>query len=135
MTPRDIANATRKHTNQNRLYTCDFDRQVVRKSIPRPPSPNVKLRTVMAARDRARRRAIEEERGIALGPGDDENYDPNPATRVKWSHPLECEAPRRSPGKAKEVAAAPSILTRKVSLHVYIAKLIRVLIKPEWMCC
>ena len=115
MTRRDIEKATRKHTNRNKLQICEFDLQIVRKSIPRPSSPNLKLRKAMAARDRARRREIEEERGIALGPGDDENYSPNPATRVKWSYPLEYEGSRRSPSKAAEVTAIHGILARKVS--------------------
>ena len=117
MTPNELASTTNTCTARNKLYSCDFTRRVIHKNTPRPPSPNAKAQTLKASQDRARRQAIQEETGIMLGPGDEENFDPNPSSKVRWGHPLEsqvgCEE-RKSPSQVKELLPRPSILNRNV---------------------
>jgi len=117
MTPHELASTTNTCTARNKLYSCDFTRRVIHKNTPRPPSPNAKAQTLKASQDRARRLAIQEETGIMLGPGDEENFDPNPSTKVRWGHPLESQVDyeeRKSPSQVKELLPRPSILSRSV---------------------
>lgn len=117
MTPHELASTTNTCTARNKIYSCDFTRRVIHKYTPRPPSPNAKAQTLKASQDRARRQAIQEETGIILGPGDEENFDPNPSSKVRWGHPLEsqvdCEE-RKTPSQVKELLPRPSILNRSV---------------------
>ncbi|KAG0639751.1 hypothetical protein HOY80DRAFT_67609 [Tuber brumale] len=118
MTPHELASTTNTCTARNKLYSCDFTRRVVHKNTPRPPSPNAKAQTLKASQDRARRRAIQEETGVMLGPGDEENFDPNPSAKVRWSHPLESQVDyeeRKSPSQAKGLLSRPSILSRSIA--------------------
>lgn len=117
MTPHELASTTNTCTAKNKLYSCDFTRRVIHKNTPRPPSPNAKAQTLKASQDRARRLAIQEETGIVLGPGDEENFDPNPSSKVRWGHPLESQVDygeRKSPSQVKELLPRPSILSRSV---------------------
>ncbi|CUS15255.1 unnamed protein product [Tuber aestivum] len=118
MTPHELASTTNTCTARNKLYSCDFTRRVVHKNAPRPPSPNAKVQTLKASQDRARRRAIQEETGAMLGPGDEENFDPNPSAKVRWGHPLESlvdHEERKSPSQAKGLLPRPSILSRSIA--------------------
>ncbi|RPA97686.1 hypothetical protein L873DRAFT_1809494 [Choiromyces venosus 120613-1] len=120
MTPHELASTTNTCTARNKLYSCDFTRRVVHKNTPRPPSPNAKAQTLKASQDRARRRAIEEETGVLLGPGDEENFDPNPSAKVKWGHPLESQIDyeeRKSPSHVKGLPPRPGILSRNAQLN------------------
>ncbi|KAG0129980.1 hypothetical protein HOY82DRAFT_391878 [Tuber indicum] len=120
MTPHELASTTNTCTARNKLYSCDFTRRVVHKNTPRPPSPNAKAQTLKASQDRARRRAIQEETGVVLGPGDEENFDPNPSAKVRWSHPLESQVDyeeRRSPSQVKGLLPRPSILSRSAQMN------------------
>jgi len=117
MTPHELASTTNTCTARNKLYSCDFTRRVIHKNTPRPPSPNAKAQTLKAVQDRARRQAIQEETGIMLGPGDEENFDPNPSSKVRWGHPLESQVDyeeRKSPSQVKELLPRSSILSCSV---------------------
>ena len=104
LTPAEVTKTTRNFTNQNRLYRCDFERVVVKKEIPRPPSPTAKIQAKMAQNSRVKRRRLAKEKGYTFGAGDEEDYRPaqiTPTRRaVKWEEVLEIDLqtlPRNSP--------------------------------------
>lgn len=72
----ELTKQTRDFTAQNRIYRCDFDRQVVRRDGPRPTSPTAKRQTEIAAKNRSRRRRLSKSRGWTFGAGDDDDWNP-----------------------------------------------------------
>ena len=93
MSNADLAKFTRRNTNQNRLYNCGFERVVVKKAVARPPSPNAKVQTRMAAMSRIKRRKLESANGYQLGPGENEPWSPSKqlSSTIKWPKALETE--------------------------------------------
>ena len=93
MSNADLAKFTRRNTNQNRLYNCGFERIVVKKAVARPPSPNAKVQTRMAAMSRIKRRKLESANGYQLGPGEHEPWSPSKqsSSTIKWPKALETE--------------------------------------------
>jgi hypothetical protein len=103
LSEKELKVATQRNTAKNMVFHCAIDREVIRISGPRPPSPTSKIRTI-ADRDeeekragrgqRAKRRSrnsdahsdVEEELPLiervkrARGPGEDEDY----ATPVRY---------------------------------------------------
>lgn len=110
LTPAEITKTTRSFTSQNRLYRCDFERVVIRKEVPRPPSPTAKIQAKMASNARTKRRRLMKEKGYTFGAGDDEDYFPKMVTperkTVKWGEDLEVDLatlPKTSPSKVRDI--------------------------------
>ena len=112
LAPRELAKITAKNTTVNALWeNVTFEREVVQRDIPRPPSPNGKRQTLQANDMRRKRKAVEDETGVILGPGDELDFIPKIVTpsrkRVKWNGPLELgrdeELPRTSPKVIDEI--------------------------------
>ncbi|GAO48879.1 hypothetical protein G7K_3043-t1 [Saitoella complicata NRRL Y-17804] len=128
-TPAEITKATRQNTHQNRLYRCDFERVVVKKDVPRPPSPNAKAQHKMAVEARAKRRKLLEKKGqegLTMGPGDDEPWPfvrPTPSKkRIRWGPQLDDdevdneEKMHSSPRTAKEKGPGKGCIAKEVRL-------------------
>ena len=118
-TPAEIMKSTRRNTLQNRLYYCDFERLVLHKDEPRPPSPTAKAQHRAAEAARLRRLRKAGAAGFAPGAGDDDGFElqqPTPTRKaVRWPAEgleagLEDEIPRRSPQHAKNARLARSCL-------------------------
>lgn len=110
LTPAEVAKTTRQFTSHNRLYRCDFDRVVIKKELPRPPSPTAKIQAKMASNARTKRRRLMKEKGYTFGAGDADDYVPKFVTperrAVKWGEELEVDLqnlPKHSPTKAKSI--------------------------------
>ncbi len=125
MSEKELKATTHHNTIRNQVYLCAIDRQIVRKTGPRPPSPTSKIRTtadrveaeMKAGREaRAKRRSrgsdvdtdVESEEDVYVSvversshvrrPGDEEDYETpaRPAKKAKMSH-------TQSQGVAKSV--------------------------------
>lgn len=103
MSEKELRATTALNTSKNQVYLCAIERQIIRKDIPRPPSPTSKIPTIQDKEEttkkagrgaRAKRRAgeeqTEEEVEVAIverielrrGKGDDEDWV-TPARPVK----------------------------------------------------
>ncbi|KAK6536205.1 hypothetical protein TWF281_000448 [Arthrobotrys megalospora] len=96
LSDRELSKVTARNTTRNGVYkNAKFERQVVRITRQRPPSPTRDTQTAAAEEARQLRQRVFEERGVALGPGDDSDYVPpqvSPsAKKVKWHELLEHE--------------------------------------------
>jgi hypothetical protein len=92
MTDREKMDTVKKNTQKN-CVPAAHTREVQWMPIPRPPSPNAKTQTRLAAESRKKRSQYFEETGIELGPGDDLGDEPKiltpPKKGVRWESPLE----------------------------------------------
>ena len=122
MIQRERAELVRKNTQKNCVPT-PHKRQVERRPIPRPPSPNAALQTRLAAEDRRKRKAHFERTGVELGPGDPFGFEPKPLTPpkkgVRWGAPLEqgySSEPEEThtPSVAKTLEVEAGVLAKKV---------------------
>jgi hypothetical protein len=84
-----------KNTKVNCVPT-PHKQQLVRKPIPRPPSPTAEGQTRAAREARQLRKAHQLETGVELGPGEDMGFMPKvltpPKKGVRWGMPLEAES-------------------------------------------
>jgi hypothetical protein len=78
---RELKTATQKNTLRNQVYMCTIDRQIVRMSGPRPPSPTGKI--PKASRKRAGPEAAVEKMVLAKGAGEDEEFVTPPRKRAR----------------------------------------------------
>jgi len=123
LSEKELKSTTHHNTMRNQVYLCAIDRQIVRKTGPRPPSPTSKIRTT-ADRDEAEKNAGREARAKrrsrgsdgdtesdseddvhssvverlthVRGPGDEDDYTTpaRPAKKAKTAH--EHEGPAKS---------------------------------------
>lgn len=84
---------TQRNTNRNKRYECDFVRVIETQDISRPSSPTPEQQHHKAVEARAHREELSKEKGVTLGPGDDEDYKPRSPVlgkrTVRWDNELE----------------------------------------------
>jgi hypothetical protein len=112
MLERERKDLVKKHTKVNCVPT-PHKQQLVRKPIPRPPSPTAEGQTRAAREARRKRKAHQMETGVELGPGEDVGFMPKvltpPKKGVRWDAPLESgyssDLEVHSPSAAKRLKA------------------------------
>jgi hypothetical protein len=120
MLDRERKGLVKKNTKLNCVPT-PHKREIERKSIPRPPSPNAAMQTRQAIEGRRKRKAHFLETGIELGPGESTDFEPKmltpPKKGVRWGAPLESgyssEPETHSPSQAKGKKVDGSLLVKK----------------------
>lgn len=125
MTQLEINQLTSSHTQSNRKYNIDFEREVVRVDRNRALSPDAETQHRRAWEERLRRYEFQEETGIVLGPGDPMGWEPEVVTptrkAVRWHADLEFgwseDLEKTSPSTAKQVESngLKGIIRRTVS--------------------
>ena len=121
MVDRERQGLVRKNTQLNcapSLHT----REVERKPISRPPSPNAALQTKLAMDGRRKRKAHFLKTGIELGPGENIDFKPKsltpPRKGVRWGAPLESgytsEPETHSPSQAKGLQTESKLVNKEV---------------------
>ena len=107
----EINQLTSRHTQRNRKYNIDFEREVVHVDRNRASSPDAETQHRRAWEERLKRYEFQEETGIVLGPGDPIGWEPEVVTptrkAVRWHADLEFgwneDLEKNSPSTAKQV--------------------------------
>ncbi|KAF8542260.1 hypothetical protein BDD12DRAFT_876871 [Trichophaea hybrida] len=126
MLDRERKGLVKKNTKLNCMPT-PHKREVERKPIPRPPSPNAAMQTRQAIEGRRRRKAHFLETGIELGPGESTDFEPKmltpPKKGVRWGTPLESgyssEPETHFPSQAKGKKVEGSLVKSEVALDKF----------------
>ncbi|WWC91875.1 uncharacterized protein L201_006824 [Kwoniella dendrophila CBS 6074] len=60
MSEKELKMTTHRNTTRNQVYHCAIDRQIIRQSGPRPPSPTSKIRTTAERNEEEKKKARED---------------------------------------------------------------------------
>ncbi|KAA8910998.1 hypothetical protein FN846DRAFT_483572 [Sphaerosporella brunnea] len=113
MLERERKDLVKKNTKTN-CMPAPHKQKIVRKAIPRPPSPTAEVQTRVAKEARRKRKAHQLDTGVELGPGENPGFLPKsltpPKKGVRWNAPLESgyssDLEVHSPSAAKKLKLA-----------------------------